>query len=146
MRLTRFALQSASTISRNEASKFVSQVAERSSAKSRPRRSRKFWDFAVLGVATIAAATSLQRRREYEAEHRIMEAKMSLICEERDQAVDALKVVQETLVNDANAGVATVLASRSNRTERLTQWIVSAFDDAQTKTEEKASTEKPQMI
>lgn len=144
MRFTRVVLRSAGAIPRSAASKIISDAARRASTQPKARRSTgKYWDLIVLGCATIAAVTSLQRRRQYEEETQLLEAKLSVLESEQQEPLAALEAVKKTLIHDTDRAVDLVLQTPNHRAERLKSWIEHSFEKA-TPVREEADQTRPQ--
>jgi hypothetical protein len=97
-------------------------------------------DLLAVGLATIVAASALNRRREQDEVKSFLEARVSRLTLERDIATAALGNAQtrleasaEVAVTEAEAGRGWLSAASPQRADAIRTWIRAAFEDAAAK-------------
>lgn len=160
MKATAVIQRASQAIANSNSSRLVEEAAKRISAadmKKRPRGLRKYANLMVVGVASVIATNSLQRRYEHNEYKSLAEARLERMQKERDEARQALADLRTALVDSSAEGVTAVDAIRARgqagfdrKVEVLQQWIQSSFttvarDDCAEDTDNRTDV-KPKLV
>lgn len=129
-------------VAESDTARLVNEAARRATdsdrARRRPRRLRGYLDLIAIGVASLATATALKRRREYEERVAILEAKLTRAQADRETAIQVVQKVKSGVVERVPQAVGMVDAigyrrgdtGVQERVKLLRGWVEESFQSA----------------
>eukprot|EP00177_Eucheuma_denticulatum_P004948 GFKZ01008992.1.p2 GENE.GFKZ01008992.1~~GFKZ01008992.1.p2 ORF type:complete len:164 (+),score=30.75 GFKZ01008992.1:80-571(+) len=163
MRVANIVRRASHSVTESDTARLVNEAARRATdsdrARGRPRRLRGYLDLIAIGVGSLAAATALKRRREYEERVSLLEAKLTRAQADRDKAMQLVQEVKNGVVERVPQAVRKVdaLGYRIGKTgvlervQALQVWVEESFQSSLSEIElrdetSKAPREKPKVI
>lgn len=94
-------------------------------------RQRRYIDYIIVGVSMTVATGALQARINHQDQIELLEARILRCQQDSKSMLENVDNVRNSLLEDVDKGVATVIQSRDKRrAQNLLQWVESHFESA----------------